>query len=295
MSGNRLQGIVCPIATFLNHDETLDESAHRALLERIVGHLDGILVMGTTGEFAMLTEKVGRRAVELTVEVVNGRIPVYVGIGDTGTQRVIEKLDFISSVGVDYAVVTTPYYYSIKDDKALLYHFEKIADKSKVPVLAYNIPQNTFNNIPPRVIHQLADHPNILGLKDSWGDMFQFQEYLTARSEKFSVFMGPEHLGAAALWLGADGIVSALANFVPELLQQLYMQVRSNDRAESLVTQRRITELARIFQYGVVSCVLKVALSRLGIGSEMAATPLPPCTEEQKSAIYQQLEDSEII
>jgi len=69
--------------------------------------------------------------------------------------------------------------------------FEKIADKSKVPILAYNIPQNTFNNIPPRVIHQLADHPNILGLKDSWGDMFQFQEYLTARSEKFSIFMGP--------------------------------------------------------------------------------------------------------
>ena len=295
MNGYRLQGIICPIATCLNHDETLDEIAHRALLDSIVGHLDGVLVMGTTGEFAMLTENVGRRAVELTVEEVNGRIPVYVGIGDTGTQRVLEKLDFISSVGVDYAVVTTPYYYSIRDDNALLSHFEKIADQSRVPILAYNIPQNTFNNIPPKVIQQLADHPNILGLKDSWGDMFQFQEYLTAKSEKFSVFIGPEQLGAAALWLGADGIVSALANFVPELLQQLYREIQRNDQARSLVTQRRITELARIFQYGVVSCVLKVVLSRLGIGSEKAATPLPACTEEQKSAIYRQLEESEII
>lgn len=295
MIDKHLQGIICPIATMLNRDETLDEVAHRALLENIVGHLDGILVMGTTGEFAMLTEEVGQRAIELTVEEVNGRIPVYVGIGDTGTKRVLEKLDFVASVGVDYAVVTTPYYYSINDDNAFLYHYQKIADESKVPILAYNIPQNTYNNIPPRVIQQLAGHQNILGLKDSWGDMFQFQEYLTARSEKFSVFMGPEHLGAAALWLGADGIVSALANFVPELLQQLYSQVRQNQHAQSLATQREITNLARIFNHGVVSCVLKVVLTKLGIGTEMAAIPLPPCTEEQKLAIYRLLEESEIL
>ncbi|MFC2026259.1 dihydrodipicolinate synthase family protein [Chloroflexota bacterium] len=295
MSGNRPGGIICPIATFLNPDETLDESAQRKHLDRIVNDIDGVLVMGTTGEFALLTEEVGRRVVELTVEYINGRKPVYVGIGDTGTQRVLEKLDFIATSGVDYAVVCSPYYYTVGDDQALLYHFETIADRSKVPVLAYNIPQNTYNNIPPRVIGRLSEHPNIVGLKDSWGDMFQFQEYLAYRSESFSVFMGPEHLAAASLWLGADGVVSALANFVPDWVQQLYVQVKQGEREQSLKTQRRITELARIFEHGVVSCVLKVVLNRLGIGSERPAAPLPPCTEDQKQAIYRLLETAELI
>lgn len=295
MSQKRPAGIICPIATPLNADETLDEGALRALLDRIIDDIDGVLVLGTTGEFALLKSDVARRTVEVTAEHVNGRKPVFAGVGDTGTQRVVEKLDFIADVGVDYAVVVSPYYYQINDEGALLHHFKMAADQSQIPLLIYNIPQNTHINISPKVVRRLSEHPNIVGLKDSWGDIRQFQEYLKFKHDGFSVFMGPEQLAASALWLGADGIVSTLANFVPTWLQQLLQEVLDGKHEQALITQSKVSDLARIFEYGEVCSVIKVVLHRLGVCSERVASPLPPCSEEQKQAIHSLLETASLV
>lgn len=295
MNETRPSGIICPIATELNADETLDVQAQRKLIDYIIDGINGILVLGTTGEFALLRNDVARHVVVETVERVNGRKPVYVGIGDTGTQRVLEKLKFVAETGADYGLVTTPYYFSVSNEEALKRHFLTIADASIVPILIYNIPQHTHVNLNPKLIAELAEHPNIVGLKDSWGDFFQFQEFLGLRSENFSVFMGPEQLAAASLWMGADGIVSALSNFIPELLQQLVSEVRGGNRSQALVTQKAIINLAAVFQYGSVSSALKVVLTELGIGSEQVAAPLPHCTEDQKEAIRRILRTERIL
>jgi 4-hydroxy-tetrahydrodipicolinate synthase len=295
MNQKRPAGIICPIATPLNADETLDESALRTLLGRIIDDIDGVLVLGTTGEFALLKSDVARRTVEVTVEQVNGRKPIFAGVGDTGTRRVLEKLDFVADVGIDYAVVCSPYYYQVNDERVLLHHFEAVADKSQIPLLIYNIPQNTHINIPPKVIRSLSAHPNIVGLKDSWGDIRQFQEYLRFKGDSFSVFMGPEQLAAAALWLGADGIVSTLANFVPIWLQQLMQEVQDGKHQQALITQSKVSHLARIFEHGEVSSVIKVVLHYLGVCSERVASPLPPCSKEQKQAIHSLLEAASLV
>jgi 4-hydroxy-tetrahydrodipicolinate synthase len=277
---NRPAGVVCPIATPLLEDETLDETSFRRLIDFVLPSMDGLLVLGTTGEFALLREDVAYRAVEVAVDQVGGRIPIYAGIGDTGTQRVLAKQRVVERLGVDYLLVTAPYYFAVSDQAALYRHFAAVAEAASVPVLVYNI-QNTHNNLPPALLAELAMHPNIVGLKDSWGDFYQFQEFLALRSEEFSVFMGPEQLFAAALWLGADGLVSALANIVPGVFKRLVAQVAAGERQAAWQTQRAITRLAEIFQYGTVAGAIKVVLEDLSLGSRRTAAPLPPCSPAQ--------------
>jgi len=281
---NRPAGVVCPIITPLTADQNLDETGLRTLVDRILPDLDGLLVLGTTGEFALLPEKIALQAVHVAVEQVAGRVPVYAGIGDTGTQRVLAKLRPMSEAGTDYFLVTAPYYFNVSDAVALKRHFFAVADHAERPVLIYNM-TNTHNNLSPALMSELAGHPNIVGLKDSWGDFFQFQEFLTLRSEKFSVFMGPEQLFAASLWLGADGLVSALGNIAPFAFRLLYDQVRQGDKEGAIATQRAITRLADIFKFGTVPGAIKVLLQDWGIVTERLADPLPPCTDDQKAQI----------
>jgi 4-hydroxy-tetrahydrodipicolinate synthase len=290
----RPAGVICPIATPLLEGEKLDEQAFRRLIDFVLPSIDGLLVLGTTGEFALLTETTAYRAVEVAVDQVASRIPVYVGIGDTGTGRVLKKLPVVEALGADYLLITAPYYFSISDQEALRRHFITVADAASQPVFIYNI-QNTHNNLSPALIAELAEHPNILGLKDSWGDFYQFQEFLALRSEKFSVFMGPEQLFAASLWLGADGLVSALANITPHIFKRLVTQVASGQREAAIETQRKITHLAKIFRYGTVAGALKVALEDLGFGSRRVAAPLPPCTEAQAEQIRRIVAQSNIL
>lgn len=290
----RPAGVICPIATPLLEGEKLDEQAFRRLIDFVLPSIDGLLVLGTTGEFALLTESTAYRAMEVAVEHVAGRVPVYAGIGDTGTARVLEKLRTAEQLGADYMLVTAPYYFSVSDQPALRRHFTTVAEASSRPVLVYNI-QNTHNNLPPALLAELAVHPNIVGLKDSWGDFYQFQEFLALRSEKFSVFMGPEQLFAAALWLGADGLVSALANIAPAVFKRLTAQVAAGQREAAVQTQREITQLANIFKFGTVAGAIKVVLADLDIGSRQIAAPLPPCSEAQVEQIRQIAARSKIL
>src|SRR5690606_26084216 len=187
MTSARPSGIVCPIVTPLTNDESLDVAVFRQLIDRLVPDLDGLLVLGSTGEFALLRDEVAQQAVEIGVEQVDGRIPVYAGVGDTGTVRALERTQHAAAAGVDFALLTSPYYYGIPEEEALARHFLTIADASPIPVLIYNIPQNTYVHVTPALAEGLSAHPNIVGMKDSWGDMIQFQKFLALKGDRFSV------------------------------------------------------------------------------------------------------------
>jgi dihydrodipicolinate synthase/N-acetylneuraminate lyase len=288
----RPSGIVCPLATPLTADETLDEAAFRKLLDLVVPDLDGALVLGSSGEFALLRDEVALQAMEVTVEAIDGRIPVYAGIGDTGTERALTRMRRAIRAGVDYVLLTTPFYYAVADEDALVQHYVTIADAAEVPVLIYNIPQNTHVHLTPALIARLAEHPNIIGMKDSWGDMIQFQKFLPLISETFSVFQGREELAASSLWLGADGVVSAMNNFVPGMFQRLRELVAAGDHEAALVQQTAITDLSAVFQHGYWISAMKTVLEIMGIGDGRVAMPLPPTTDEQRASIRRVMEDA---
>lgn len=295
MISARPSGIVCPIATPLTYDETLDVAALRQLIDRLVPDLDGLLVLGSTGEFALLRNEVAQQAVEIAVEQVDGRIPVYAGVGDTGTARALERTQHAAAAGVDFALLTSPYYYGIQEQEVLARHFLTIADASPIPILIYNIPQNTYVHVTPALAERLSAHPNIVGMKDSWGDMIQFQKFLALKGDRFSVFQGREELAAACLWLGADGVVSAMNNFVPGMFQQLVQAVQAEDHELALDLQQRITNLSAVFQQGYWISALKALLQLMGIGNGRVASPLPLCNEEQRANIEQLLMAASLV
>ena len=279
------RGIVCPLATPLDDDERVDEAALRGLLDHVLPDIDGVLALGSSAEYALLRPDVAERVLDIVLEHVGGRVPVYVGSGDTGTGRAIDHLRRLARPGVECVVATSSYYYPLADQDALRGHFLALADAAPVPLVLYNIPQNTATNLSPSTVGELAAHPNIVALKDSWGDMFQFQEYMAVTPEAFPILQGREQLAAASLWLGADGVISALANVAPQLLQELVAAVRSGDRSAALLAQGRVSGVARMFDEGYWLSVLKVAIAGLGFGSGAAARPLPRLNAEQVARV----------
>lgn len=288
-------GMICPLAVPLDDDENLDIVGLRRLLDYVLPEVDGIFVLGSTGEFAHLTERVAEQVVEVALEYVNGKVPFYVGVSEAGTRRAVELLRRAQRPGVDFVVACSSYYYAFNNQSALKEHFVRIADASPVPVILYNIPQNTAMNLTPASVQELAGHPNIVGLKDSWGDLFQFQEFLSIRPEGFVVMQGREQLAAISLWAGADGIVSALPNIAPKMLPRLAKAVRENNREAALAAQREVTRIAQIFDQGHWLSGLKAALRELGIGNGKAAQPIPVCTSEQITTIRQLLAEAQLI
>lgn len=295
MAQMRIGGIVCPIATPLDEQENLDVRSFHQLMDRVLPDVDGIFFLGSTGEFALLRDEVADRVVTVGLDYVRGRLPVYVGISDTGSRRAIAHLKRAAREGVDYVVATSPYYYPITDQVALMRHFVSIADASELPVILYNIPQNTAINLAPDSLRELARHPNIVGIKDSWGDLFQFQEYLSLGENDFIVMQGREQLTAISLWLGADGIVSALANFAPQMLQKVRSAVRNGDREGAIRMQQQVTEMARVFDQSHFVSGLKAALFELGIGNGNPAQPIPGCTPEQLELIRRILQNTGLL
>ncbi|OJX48140.1 MAG: hypothetical protein BGO78_12765 [Chloroflexi bacterium 44-23] len=288
-------GIISPLAIPLDSDENLDVNSLKRLIDQILPNLDGLFILGSTGEFAHLTEYVADQFVDIALEHAANRLPTYLGIGDTGTQRVIRNLDRAKRNKVDYVVVTSSYYYSFDDQLSLQEHFIRVAEASPIPVILYNIPQNTHINLTPESVEKLSEHPNIVGLKDSMGDMIQFQDFLTYRSKKFIVMQGREQLAAASLWLGADGIVSALNTFAPQIVQRIMKAVEENDRTEALIAQNEATHLAQIFSQGYWLSGLKAALQLLGYGSGRPASPVPSCTRQQVDSIRKILREHGLL
>lgn len=278
-------GIICPLATPLDDDERLDESALRRLLDHLLPDIDGVLALGSSAEYALLRPAVAEDVVRVVTEHVAGRVPVYVGIGDTGTARALDNLRRFTRAGVECVVATSSFYYPLADQAALERHFLTLAEAATVPLVLYNIPQNTATNLAPATVEKLAAHPGIVAMKDSWGDLFQFQEFLAVVPPGFAVLQGREQLTAASLWLGAAGVVSALANIAPRLLQAVRAAVAEGDRDRARATQREVTRVARLFDEGYWLSALKVALAQQGYGTGRMARPLPELSREQVARV----------
>jgi len=278
--------IVCPLVTPLTAHGALDEKVLRELIDALVPDLDGLFVLGSSGELAFLPDAVAEQVARSAVDQVAGRIPVYVGVGDTGTQRTLERAARLAEAGPDFVVVTTPFYYALESDAAIVGHFSAIADAAAAPVVLYNIPQHTHSRLSPAAVRTLAGHPNIAGLKDSAGDWFAFEQFLAARDDGFRVMQGREQLAAISLWAGADGVISAVANVAPRLLRELASAVSDGrPRRETLALQATIGELAAVFEQGHWLAGLKCALGTLGWPVGDPGRPIPPYDETQRAAV----------
>ncbi|WP_137289005.1 dihydrodipicolinate synthase family protein [Natronorubrum halophilum] len=230
-----LQGITCPLVTPFDPDSgDVDDDAFATLLDHLLeGGIDAVFPCGTTGEFASLSREEHARVVELAVEHVSGRVPVLAGAAATSVHDAVAHTETAAETGADAAVITPPYFHAANAPEGNQRFIERVADRSPLPLLLYNIPVCTGGRLEPETLVAVAAHDNVIGLKDSSGDLEYFLSVMRRTPDDFLTLQGYDALLLPALRMGADGGVNALSNAAPERYAELY-DTADGDRGETV-------------------------------------------------------------
>ncbi|WP_040977880.1 4-hydroxy-tetrahydrodipicolinate synthase [Oceanobacillus jeddahense] len=262
-------GVIPAMVTPLNHKQQVNEAVIPALVDNLIAAgVDGLFILGTNGEFHLLSQDEKVNVTKKVVSEVNQRVPVIVGVGGNSTKEVIELSKEVESVGADALSVITPFFV-IPDQDEMIDHYRSIAQNTNLPVMLYNIPSKTGVNLDKKVVTELAKVKNIVGIKDSSGDLENIKGYIEAsKNEEFHVICGTDSLILDALEAGATGAVAATANVVPKIVNAIYENWKNGKINEASEQQNRLSELRESFQYGTLPSVLKklVELSGAPVG-----------------------------
>ena len=292
-----LRGIVPPVLTPLTDDAELEVAGLQRLIDRMLdGGVHGIFALGTTGEGPFLTHKIRHQVIDVVCERVAGRVPVLVSITDTCFEESLELADMAFASGATGLVATTPYYL-LMSQRELAEHFERLADRCPLPLLLYNIPSCTRTEFAAETVRRLAGHENIVGLKDSCGDLAYFAKVVELCRDlpEFSLLVGPEERLVEALRLGGHGGVHGGANLFPQLYVRLFDAATSGDE-ESIEELNGFVEQISQTIYSVDDAPsrivrgLKAAANLMGICNDHVAEPFRAFDQAQREQIHRHLE-----
>ena len=289
MSEHALQGVLVPLTTPFD-PETGDVApvALRQLARELLGRgLAGVVVAGTTGEGPMLDEDEKVQLVEWLREVVPEDRWLIAGTGGESTRATVRLSERAAAAGADAVLVRPPAYFGpVLAPSALADHFLRVADRSPVPVILYNMPKYTHVMLHDSLLRAVADHPQVIGFKDSSGDLKVLANYRAA-APRLKALVGAGSLFYPALELGADGGVLAVACFAPDRCQSLYLAFRADDRRSAGAEQERLTPLAReiVGDLGVPG--IKVAMDLVGLPGGPVRAPLAPLDARQRNRVAQ--------
>jgi len=292
------KGIIPPLASPLSDVDTVDvESLERLIQHLIDGGVHGIFLLGTSGEGPSLSPDCRRTMVREATRIIDGRLPVLVGISDTSKTESIKMSQVAADCGADAVVSAGPFYMPPAADQVAPY-FASLADASPLPVIVYNIPICTGELFTVDAVRRLLDHQNVIGIKDSAGNMSRFNRLieLTYDRPDFTVLMGPEDLTAQAVMMGAHGAVCGGANLLPELFVAVYEAAVCADLAEVQRLQVKVHALAEqvySFDSGVSGFLrgLKCALSCIGLCQNVLSAPYEPSSDEMYLEIQRRLQE----
>ena len=287
----RFSGILTPIVTPFLHDDTVDERGLRHNVARWMRTpLTGLVVLGSNGEAPQLDDDEADRVIAVTREEVPRDRVLIAGTGRESTRATIEATRRAAGYGVDAVLVRTPSFFKPQLTNAVFVrHYQEVADASPVPVLLYNVTMFTGVNLSPDAVEALAAHPNIVGMKESGGDIAQIAEYVARTPDDFTVLAGSASTFFHALCAGCDGAILALAAVLPHDCVQLWNFVQEGHLSEGRALQRRLLPLARSVgaAHGIPG--LKAALDLLGFVGGFPRPPLRQLTPETVDAIRNQL------
>lgn len=286
------KGIIPAMVTPFNKYNEIDENAVRRVITHILKeNVHGIFVSGGQGEFWALTRDEKKRLFEITVDIINGKIPVYAGTGAESTKETIELTKIAKDVGVDAASIITPYYIRPNENE-LINHYTKIANNVDMPILVYNNPGKTGIQISPKILNTLCEEcNNIVGIKDSSGDLTITSEYINICGNKISILAGRDTLILATLVYGGNGAIAACANVVPGLIVKIYENFISGDLKGALEAQSKLMPLRLAFSLGSFPVVVKEAMNIMGLQVGTCRDPISPISEKNRQKLVQILLD----
>lgn len=281
-----LRGIVPPLVTPLIDRDQLDIPGMKRLVEHVLsGGVHGLFILGTTGEAPSLSYHLRRQWIDMVCELVAGRVPVLVGITDTSFVESVSLAKHAAQAGANAVVLSTPYYFPAGQTELTAY-IDHIVDELPLPLVLYNMPSLTKVWFDVETVEKLSAHQNIIGVKDSSGDLEYFKsitELKRLRPDWF-VMIGPEAMLAKAMQAGGDGGVSGGANLAPKLFVDYYHALVSGDAGQAELLGMRIERLQAIYDVGKYASrhikATKCGLSLMGICDDFMAEPfnrfLPP-------------------
>ncbi len=287
-----LKGIIPPLVTPLFDNDTLNIEGLEKLIEHTIsGGVHGIFILGTTGEFAGLSYKLRRELIERTCKLVNGRVPVLVGITDSAFTESLNLAKYAANCGADAVVLAPPYYFAASQPE-LLEYLQHIMVQMPLPLFLYNMPSHTKVVLAPATVKAAAEIPGIVGIKDSSSDLAYFKQVQFALRDRddFTFMIGPEEFLAEFVLTGGHGGVNGGANMFPKLYVELYQAARNRDFNKINTLQQKVMQISTtIYNVGNFGSSylkgLKCALSVMGLCSDFMAEPFHRFNEPERKKI----------
>jgi len=291
------KGIIPAMVTPIDDMGRINESALRKLTNHLIdGGVHGLFPVGSQGEFFSLTFEQKKETIRIVVDETRGRVPVYAGTGAVTTREAIETTKMAQGWGVSAVSVITPYFL-VPSQKELIVHYTAIAKACPdLPILLYSNPDRTQVPFPISTVLELAAVDNIIGIKDSSGDMSITGEFIRlTRGMNFHVLMGRDTLIYAALCYGAAGSICATGNVDPRVPVEIYEAFIVGDHKRALEAQYRLAPLRIAFGLGTFPVVVKEALTMIGIDAGPAVLPVGPMTPENREKLRKVLADMGLL
>ncbi len=294
MKNTVFTGAATAIVTPFRNGEIDYEAFARLINWQIEQGIDAIVVCGTTGEASTLTDEEHREAIRFAVETAKGRVPIIAGTGSNDTAYAIELTKHACEVGADAILLVTPYY-NKATQKGLIASFTAVADASTKPIILYNVPSRTGCNILPATAAALAEHPNIVAIKEASGNISQIAELASLVRGKMDIYSGNDDQIVPVLSLGGKGVISVLSNLMPKETSEICHKFLSGDVAGSTAMQLDLLPLVNALFCEVNPIPVKAAMAAMGYGENSLRLPLTPMESANEAKLLALMREQNLI
>ena len=289
MKNTIFTGMATAIVTPMHTDGSIDYEALGRFVEFQIGSgINGLVVMGTTGENATIEPEDQKKVIAYTVEKAAGRVPVIAGTGTNNTEHVLANTRNACQVGADAVLVVTPYYNKATQN-GLVTHFTTVADESTLPVILYNVPSRTGCNLLPKTVAKLSEHPNIAAIKEATGSLAQMIEIMHLCGDKIDVYSGEDGLTVPMMAMGAKGTISVLSNVAPRQSVAMTDACLRGDYAAAAKMQCDLLPLINALFSEVNPIPAKAATAAMGFGADALRLPLTSMEEQNRAVLFAEM------
>ena len=294
MKNTVFTGAATAIITPFKDNKVDYESFARLIDWQIAEGIDAIVVCGTTGEGSTLSDEEHREVLKFAVDHIAGRVPVIAGTGSNDIAYAIELTKFSCEIGADAMLVVTPYY-NKATQRGLYESFTAIADASTKPIILYNVPSRTGCNLLPATVAKLAEHPNIVAIKEACGNISQVAELASLTRGKIDIYSGNDDQIVPILSLGGKGVISVLSNLMPRVTSEICHKFMAGDVAESAKLQLNLLPLVNALFCEVNPIPVKAAMAAMGYCENSLRLPLTTMDPENEKKLLALMHEQNLI
>ncbi len=294
MKNTVFRGAATAIVTPLNEHGIDYEQFARLIEWQIAEGIDAIVAVGTTGEGSTLTDEEHKEAIRFTVEQVAGRVPVIAGTGSNDTAYAISLTEHACEVGADAMLLVTPYY-NKATQRGMVESFKAIADASTKPCILYNVPSRTGCNLSPASVAELAEHPNIVGIKEASGNISQIAEIARLTEGKMDIYSGNDDQIVPILSLGGSGVISVLSNIMPKATSEMCKMFFRGDVADARKLQLELLPLINALFCEVNPIPAKAAVAAMGYCDNYVRLPLTRMEKANEEKLLALMKEQNLV